>query len=227
VKIGAVLPVKDFVDAKQRLAVALREAERRLLCEAMVEDVLETLSTVPALSETIVVTRDRDASLLAKRYGARVLFEPSNAGQTAAVTRAAEVLASEGADGLLQVPGDVPAVTAEEISAVLDAHGSAHGATFVPAHDERGTNCVLYMPPDTLPFAFGYDSYAPHCEAARARGIAFQSVRLPGLGLDVDTPEDLHAFLASGVEGRTLTYLHESGIADRITRSRGSITDAA
>ena len=225
--IGAVLPVKDFVDAKQRLAGALRETERQLLCKAMVEDVLETLSMVPALSDIIMVTRDPDASALAERYGARVLFEPSNAGQTAAVSRAAATLASDGAEGLLQVPGDVPAITVDEVTAVLEAHGTVEGVTFVPAHDERGTNCILCVPPDALPFSFGYDSFAPHCEAARARGMPFQVLRLPGIALDVDTPDDLRAFVARGVEGRTLGYLRDSGIADRLSTTGGPITDAA
>ncbi len=220
--IAAVLPVKDFDDAKQRLAPVLRADERRLLCRAMVEDVLETLSRAAGLSEVVVVTRDRAALALAARYRARILIEPSNAGQTAAVTRAAGMLARTGADGLLQVPGDVPGLGVEEITAVLAAHGTAPAATLVPAHDRRGTNCVLCSPPDALPFAFGDDSFPLHCDGARARGITPRIVRLPGLGLDIDAPDDLRAFLAEPVEGRTLAYLHESGIADRLL-----VTDAA
>ena len=94
--IGAVLPIKDFGHAKQRLAGFLSAAERRLLCEAMAEDVLATLSQVQALSEIIVVTRDERAGALAARHGARVLTEPSNDGQSAAVGRAAGELGRAG-----------------------------------------------------------------------------------------------------------------------------------
>ena len=94
--------------------------------------------------------------------------------------------------------------------------------TLVPAHDRRGTNCVLCSPPGALPFAFGHDSFEPHCRAARARGIAPRIVPLPGLGLDIDTPDDLRAFLAGPGAGRTLDYLRESGIAERLL-----VTDAA
>ena len=223
---AAVLPVKDFDDAKQRLAPALRADERRLLCRAMVEDVLEALSRVAGLSEVIVVTRDREAHALAARRRARVLIEPSNAGQTGAVTRAAGILARAGVEGLLQVPGDVPGLGVKEIETVLAAHGAAPAVTLVPAHDRRGTNCVLCSPPDALPFAFGDDSFPLHCDAAGARGIAPRIVRLPGLGLDIDVPDDLRAFLAEPVEGRTLAYLHESGIADRLSVTT-AVTDAA
>ena len=224
--IGAVLPIKDFRQAKQRLAGFLSTVERRLLAEAMAEDVLETLSQVSELSEIIVVTRDERAFELAARHGARVLAEPSNDGQSAAVERAAAALGRAGVESLLQVPGDVPGASADEIAAVLAAHGRASdgapAVTLVPSYDRRGTNCVLCSPPDVLPFAFGHDSFEPHCEAARAQGIAPRIIALPGLGLDIDTPDDLRAFVARPAAGRTLDYLRESGIAERLL-----VTDAA
>ena len=224
--IGAVLPVKDFRQAKQRLAGFLSAVERRLLAEAMAEDVLETLSQVSELSEIIVVTRDERAFELAARHGARVLAEPSNDGQSAAVERAAAAMGRAGAESLLQVPGDVPGASADEIAAVLAAHGRASdgapAVTLVPSYDRRGTNCVLCSPPDVLPFAFGHESFGPHCEAARAQGIAPRIIALPGLGLDIDTPDDLRAFVARPAAGRTLDYLRESGIAERLL-----VTDAA
>ena len=192
----------------------------------MAEDVLETLSQVPALSDIVVVTRDERASRLAARHGARVLREPANDGQSAAVERASTALCRAGIDSLLQVPGDVPGASAEEIDAVLAAHGGAGtggpAVTLVPSHDRRGTNCVLCSPPDALPFAFGHDSFGPHCEAARAQGIAPAILPLPGLGLDIDTPDDLRTFMARPAAGRTLDYLRESGIAARLL-----VTDAA
>ena len=224
--IGAVLPVKDFGHAKQRLAGFLSAVERRLLAEAMAEDVLETLSQVSELSEIIVVTRDERAFELAARHGARVLAEPSNDGQSAAVERAAAAMGRAGVESLLQVPGDVPGASADEIAAVLAAHGRASdgapAVTLVPSYDRRGTNCVLCSPPDVLPFAFGHESFGPHCEAARAQGIAPRIIALPGLGLDIDTPDDLRAFVARPAAGRTLDYLRESGIAERLL-----VTDAA
>ena len=224
--IGAVLPIKDMGDAKQRLAGLLSAAERRQLSEVMAGDVLATLSQVPGISEIVVVTRDQRARALAHRHGARVLAEPSNDGQSAAVERAAAALGRAGADALLQVPGDVPGASVAEIAAVLESHESHRGAgpavTLVPSRDRRGTNCVLSSPPGALPFAFGHDSFGPHCEAARAGGIAPRILPLPGLGLDLDTPDDLRAFIARPAAGRTLDYLRESGIAERLL-----VTDAA
>ena len=55
-----------------------------------------------------MVTRDERAFELAARHGARVLTEPSNDGQSAAVERAAAAMGRAGVESLLQVPGDVP-----------------------------------------------------------------------------------------------------------------------
>ena len=130
--IGAVLPVKDTGDAKRRLAGFLSAAERQRLALAMAEDVLETLARVPGLSDIVVVTRDQRAAALATRYGARVLTEPSNDGQSAAVERAAAVLDRAGADSLLQVPGDVPGASVEEIVPRCWRHTRARAATGRP-----------------------------------------------------------------------------------------------
>ncbi len=226
-KIGAVVPVKNFDNAKQRLAGALSPVERRQLCQIMLEDVLDELAEVPGLSDLLLVSREPAAAVLAARTGARVVAEPANEGQSAAAERGARALAAAGADAMLQLPGDIPGVRAAEIMAVIAAHTALPkpGATLVPAHDRRGTNCVLCSPPGVLPFAFGHESFVPHCDAARAEGLALRILELPGIALDLDTPEDLGAFLDSPVKSRTRTYLRESGIARHLQAP--AVTDAA
>ena len=214
----AVLPIKDMEGAKQRLGSALGPAERRGLFRAMVEDVLAALAGADGLAGILVVTRDPEAAALAERHGARVLAEAENRGHTAAVAQAAALLAAEGAAGLIQIPGDVPLVTAAEIEAVLAAHGPAHGPamTIVPSRDKRGSNCVALTPADAVPLRFGDDSFFPHLAAARALGIEPKILPLAGLGLDIDTLDDLTALLAWPPAARTHEFLRQSGIAARL-----------
>jgi 2-phospho-L-lactate guanylyltransferase (CobY/MobA/RfbA family) len=56
----------------------------------------------------------------------------------------------------------------------------------------------------------------PHLRRAQALGIAAQIVRRPGFALDVDTPDDLAAFLATPSQTRTYSYLERTGIAARM-----------
>ena len=216
----AVLPAKNIVDAKQRLAAAVRPAERRALFRIMYENALSVLSSARGLDGIAVVTCDPMAVEIANAFGARLIAEPANDGQTAAVERAARTLAAEGARGILTIPGDTPLISTTEIEQVLDAHGDAPAMTIVPAHDRRGSNCIAVSPPDLIPFSFGNDSFQPHLAAARERGLEPTILPLPGLGLDIDTPDDLRALLrrpgASPVHG----FLKDSGIADRLLAGR-------
>jgi 2-phospho-L-lactate/phosphoenolpyruvate guanylyltransferase len=212
----AVVPVKDLQHAKQRLAGVLDAGERRALFAAMLEDVLDALAASAGLAGILVVTRDRQAQDLAARYGARVLVEPANRGHTAASTLGAATLAEEGAVGMVQLPADIPLLSAADVDAVLQAHLQAPSVTLAPSRDRRGSNAVACSPPDLLPLRFGDDSFYPHLERARALGVEPSIVERSGLALDVDTPADLAAFIAARSPTRAYAYLTQSGIAGRL-----------
>jgi 2-phospho-L-lactate guanylyltransferase len=191
--IWAAVPVKEFAGAKQRLARLLTTEQRQALAAAMLEDVLAALVAAP-LGGIMVNTVDPLATNLARRYGARVVTDGARDGHTGAVTAMARMLAAEGYD-MLTVPGDIPRVTAVEIAAVIEAARPAPSVTIVPAHDERGSNAVLCSPPLIMPLRFGDDSFLPHLASARTLGIEPTIIKLPGIALDIDQPEDVHALL--------------------------------
>jgi coenzyme F420-0:L-glutamate ligase/coenzyme F420-1:gamma-L-glutamate ligase len=206
----AVVPAKEFGAAKQRLARALPEEARAALARAMLEDVLVALGAA-GLDRILVVTPDADAARLAARYGAGVLEEREGNGHTAAVARGVAACRELGAAVMLTVPGDVPCLTADEARAILAAVGPPPAAVLVPSRSGLGTNAACLAPPDAMPLAFGEPSFAGHLAAARARGIEPAVLRLPGLGLDVDGPEDLEALLAHGPGTRAAQALAAAG----------------
>jgi 2-phospho-L-lactate guanylyltransferase len=219
-RLWAVVPVKNYADAKQRLASALSGEQRRCLYRAMLEDVLGALADSPGLAGIALVTQEPEAVGLASRYGARVITEDATRGHTAASTLGARTLAADGAAGILQVPADLPLLTPGDVAAVLEHHGSAPAVTIVPSRDKRGSNAVACSPPEAMPFRFGDDSFFPHLERARSLGIEPRVVESDGIALDVDTPEDLRAFLASPSTTQAYAYLVASGIADRMASLR-------
>jgi 2-phospho-L-lactate/phosphoenolpyruvate guanylyltransferase len=216
--VWAVVPVKELEGAKQRLSPALSPDERRLLATIMLEDVLEAASAVRELAGMLVVTVDPVATSLASRYGARIVTEGAHEGHTGAVTAAARLLVREGRMGMMTMPGDIPRLSSAEIAATLAAHRVAPAFTIVPAHDDLGSNTIICSPPDAVPLRFGEDSFYPHLDAARVRGIDPLVVRQPGIGMDIDNPVDLVTFLKMSpqVRTRTLAFLEQAGIADRL-----------
>jgi 2-phospho-L-lactate/phosphoenolpyruvate guanylyltransferase len=214
INVWAGVPVKAFTGAKQRMASILTPVQREVLAATMLEDVLSALAGATRLAGVIVNTIDPLAAELAARYGARVVTEGALDGHTGAVNGMARVLAAEGKSALLTVPGDIPRVTSAEIDAVVASCPPAPSFTIVPAHDELGSNAVLCAPPFSVPLRFGDDSYFPHLMAARAQGIEPTVVRLPGIGLDIDHPADLRAFMVARprMPTRTWALLEQFGL---------------
>jgi 2-phospho-L-lactate guanylyltransferase len=211
--VWAAVPVKEFTGAKQRLAALLTAAQRETLAATMLEDVLAALAGAARLGGIMVNTVDPRATDRALRYGARVVTEGARDGHTGAVNAMGRLLAAEG-HALLTMPGDIPLVTSAEIDAVLASRRDAPSLTIVPARDELGSNAVLCDPPGAVPLRFGDDSYFPHLAASRRVGIEPTIVRLPGIGLDIDHPDDLRAFLRAAPRRptRTLALLEAFGV---------------
>ncbi|MFZ1059867.1 MAG: 2-phospho-L-lactate guanylyltransferase [Candidatus Rokuibacteriota bacterium] len=200
--IVAAVPVKDLSNAKQRLVPVLSPSERRDLARAMLEDVLAALCGA-GLDTLLVVTRDAEVIELARRFAVAILEEVENRGHTEAVALAQREAVKMGAQVFLTIPGDVPLVTVEEIRAVTGAAVPRPGAVFVPSRSGFGTNAALLTPPDVMPLKFGEPSFANHLTATRERGVEPTVLRLPGLGLDIDGPDDLAALVAEGAHTRS------------------------
>jgi 2-phospho-L-lactate guanylyltransferase len=212
-KICVVVPVKDTVQAKQRLAALLPAERRQELALAMFEDVIAAVSNVRELPDITVVTIDSAAAAIAARHGARVMSEGACEGHTGAVMTAARHLAAEGCD-LLTLPGDIPLVEPSDVRQLIRAHGiradrGASAFTIVPARDELGSNAVLCSPAGAVPLRFGDNSFFPHLDAAKAHGIDPEVVHLPRIALDIDTPEDLALFVRTPSQTRAYALLQQ------------------
>jgi len=214
------VPVKDLVNAKQRLIPVLSPSERGDLARAMLEDVLDALARA-RLGEVLVVTRDPSVEALARRHGAATLSEERNRGHTEAVAHAQRAALARGARRFLTLPGDVPCTTADELAAVAAALPESPGAVLVPSLSGFGTNAVLLDPPDLLALKFGEPSFDNHLVAARAAGLQPLVLRLPGIGLDIDAPEDLAALLERGPSTRSAGLLISFGVPARLAGRGG------
>lgn len=189
----AVLPIKSFARAKQRLYEAIAGDDRRALAEAMVTDVLAALGAVREIEEVVVVTAEPLAAQAAERAGAAVVDDPEERGQSAAAARGIEAALERGAERALLVPGDCPALAPDEVSRLLSRAPQDPSVVIVPDRHGSGTNALLLTPPAAVGPSFGAGSFARHAARAAAAGATVKVCELPSLGLDVDTPADLSA----------------------------------
>jgi 2-phospho-L-lactate guanylyltransferase len=184
------LPVKNLVKAKQRLASALDQSTRIELAQLMLSDVVAAIAAF-AGDEVALATSDPFATELAGRFGFEVIRDESNISETDAIEMATRTCEARGVQSTLVIPADIPLIEAAELRAIYQASPDA-GSVLVPSTDKRGTNAVLRRPASLFPLRFGNDSFTPHLSAAIATNKSCVVLSLPGVGLDIDTPEDLH-----------------------------------
>jgi 2-phospho-L-lactate guanylyltransferase len=202
-KVSALMPVKGFHNAKQRLNPVLDVVERGLLAEVMFREVLSQVLGARGVKETIVVTGDDRVAEVACSLGARVIREEIEKGETEAVDFARLKLKESGREAVLIVPGDLPLVRSTDIEAVLAQipdGASSPFALLVPSHDRMGTNALLLAPPDLIQLRFGYDSFSYHSSQVAAQGLPLRFLENEGIGLDIDEPKDLDRFLSMGFQ---------------------------
>ncbi len=192
---AAILPIKNFDEAKQRLGSGLDSNVRRLLVEAMVADVLIALRRARAVAETVAVTSDDNAQRIAAAYGATLLADDGG-GHNGAAARGVRHALAHGFERVLLVPVDCPALDPREVDGLLGRRLRGRAALVVPDRHGTGTNALVLTPPDALQPAFGPGSRARHVKSAEEAGIECEVLNVRTLALDVDTPEDLEELRA-------------------------------
>ncbi len=209
------VPVKNLVDAKQRLSPVLATEQRFALAAAMLEDVLDALAANARHDEVAVVTGDAHARACAQSRSLQVIDDGENPGESGAIEMGTRVCCGRGAQYTLVLPADIPLVSPSEVDAIFAA-APGPGAVLVPSASGRGTNAALRRPADLFPLRFGNDSFLPHLAAARATGKPVEILHLPGIGLDVDEPADLAGLLAAPGDTRAQRLLRQWNMAERL-----------
>ncbi len=202
------VPVKNLSSAKQRLASVLDQPARTKLAQAMLYDVLATLHDWEECPEVGIVSGDPYALDLAREYKFEIIPDRENPGETGAIEMATRVCVERGIESTLVIPGDIPLVRSWELEEILK-RAPTEGSVLVPAGDGRGTNAAFRRPANLFPLRFGNDSFKPHHAAAQATGKPCVVLKLPGIAVDVDNPEDLQQLAALPGETRAQQFVRE------------------
>jgi 2-phospho-L-lactate guanylyltransferase len=214
------IPVKNFSEAKQRLAAVLDQPARTELAQTMLHDVVTALAGWSRRPACTLVTSDPFALNLARQFDFEIIADPTNPGETGAIEMATRLCVERGIDSTLVIPADIPLIQASELEQIL-AQAPVEGSVLAPAADGRGTNAAFRRPANLFPLRFGNDSFKPHLAAAQATGRPCVVLQLPRLAVDVDNPEDLQQLLAHPGETRTQRLIR-SWVLDGRLRSTGT-----
>ena len=180
VDVAVLVPVKDFRLAKLRLTGALEPFEREALARTMATTVVAAARPLPVF----VVCDDDGVATWAESAGATVLWRPG-LGLNGAVTDGVVALGEVGVQRVIVAHSDLP------LARRLDGVAALPGLTLVPDRRDDGTNVACVPTGVGFTFSYGPGSFRRHAAEGRRLGLSVRVVRDPGLGWDVDVPEDL------------------------------------
>jgi len=215
--VAIVIPVKSPRRAKHRLEPVLSEPDRTRLARVMASDVFEAVSRLKGYGR-FVISDDPDVLDEAQRFGLEPLADTEGQGQSAAVRQGFAAAWEQGFTAALTIPGDVPAVTTEELDALCTFRPEIE-VLLAPDRERIGTNGLRLVPPHAITLRFGEDSFSLHQAEARRANRSMAVKEVEGLLYDLDRPDDVIAFMQLPRETATRLLLQELGVAERALAS--------
>lgn len=197
-RLHVLVPVRGLADGKTRLGLALDAEEREALVLGMLRHTLATLNEWPQGSLVHLITDDDDVAAVGSGGGAAIVRDSPGSDLNAALRAGRDSAVAAGASAILCLPADLPLLSLTGLVQLLDAADAAIAAgsgrpivVIAPADARGGTNALLLSPPSIIEPEFGEASLEAHIRAAARADASLQLVIEPGLGFDLDTPDDL------------------------------------
>ena len=211
--LAIVVPVKSPRRAKHRLEPVLNEDERERLALVMAREIFTAVAALSSYGR-FVVSDDPEILEEARRVGLEPLVDRVAQGQSAAVRQGFAAAWERGYTAALTIPGDVPAVTSEELAGMAEYRPEIE-VLLAPDRERLGTNGLRLVPPHAITLRFGEDSFSLHHDEARRANRSFEVKDVEGLRYDLDRPDDVVAFMQLPRDTATRRLLEELGVADR------------
>jgi 2-phospho-L-lactate/phosphoenolpyruvate guanylyltransferase len=215
-KKALLIPIKEPIRAKTRLAGLLTLEERQRLVWAMFEDVCQAVAAAKYVEHVFLVSSFQRAIDQARSFGWQVLQEEAQESESASIDWASQKLRERGFDAVMRLPADLPLVEAADLDALLSIELPAPGALLVPSFEGTGTNAILRAPADLFPSRFGPNSLSLHKQEALRQGVECLVINNPRIALDIDEPQDLKRFLESANHRQTFRLLEEMQVRQRL-----------
>lgn len=223
---AAILPVKRFEAAKQRLGEALGSGSRAALAAAMFSDVLAALERSQMLQAIVVVSSEREVTDIVAGRDVILIEDTTEKGQSNAARAGLARATSLGLDRAALVPSDCPLLDPAELEELFVRAAAGADVVIVPDRHGTGTNALVVDPSGPFEPQFGPGSLQRHVEQAERRGLRCSVERPASLTIDVDTGEDLIA-LGVALERSHGRAPRTRGVLRQIERTRGSRSVAA
>ena len=162
----------------------------------MLEEILHTLSISPLIDKIIVVTKDKKASEISKRYNTIHISDNDESGVNEAVSLADQYLLEKGFEASIVIPQDIPYIKTQDIEFILKFKTDSNFVIVVPSRRFDGTNALVRMPTNLMKTHYDEDSYKIHMNTAKEVTRDVSLVFAKRIMWDVDNFADLQFLLS-------------------------------
>ena len=192
-KIAAIIPVKTFLNAKTRLDLPSEKVEA--LCKIMLEEILQVLSISPKIEKIILVTKEKKAVEIGKKFNTITIIDEKEESVNQAVSLADEYLLKNNFNASIVFPQDIPYIKTQDIDFMLKYQMHPNFAIIIPSRKFDGTNALARMPIDLMKTHYDDNSYRKHMSVAKEHTLNVAMVFVKRIMLDIDDQEDLKILL--------------------------------
>lgn len=199
----AVIPVKGLTESKTRLSAYLQGDKRRILVEALLEDVLSSIIRSRAYGTILVISPDENVASRIRPPGVSFLKQ-TGIGLNRAVEQANRLATLGHARSLTTVLADIPLVEPGDFKEIVGLGAPGRRVAMAPSM-KGGTNVMLTSPPGVVFPGYGRWSYSKHLRRAQVSGISAYSLSNPRLSFDIDTMSDLVELRHRDPHGKTFS----------------------
>lgn len=205
-RVHAIVPLNVLKKSKARLSPMLKPVEREQLTVAMLKDVLFVLRRSRQVRSVTVVSADKNARSISRRFGADFLWEGKRRGLNKGLKLAISNSERRGASSVLVIHSDLPLLKPREIDEFLE-QSQGYSVSLTPSKDGAGTNALLLRPPRVIRPVFGRDSFRRHLSLAMRTNARSRVLRFRGISFDVDKPRDLVNLMRRPLRNETGRFL--------------------
>jgi 2-phospho-L-lactate guanylyltransferase len=217
----AVIPVKGLTESKTRLAAYLQGDKRRILVEALLDDVLSAIVRSKVYGTIMVVSPDENVGSRIQSQEVSFLKQ-TGIGLNRAVEQANRLATLGHARSLTIVLADIPLVEPGDFKELISLGSPARRVVMAPSM-KGGTNVMLTSPPGVVSPGYGRWSYSKHLRRAQVNGISAYSLSNPRLSFDIDTMSDLVELRHRDSNGKTVSGRVVSELGQSLNEAGESI----
>jgi 2-phospho-L-lactate/phosphoenolpyruvate guanylyltransferase len=198
IEVYAIVPVREFKDAKQRLGNFLDEPGRAALAKALLLHVLRSLEQAERITGVLVVSSGgkQSAENLASFPKVEVIQESKfHGGVNSAVNDGIDFVRQSGEDReILVIPSDLPLLSYEAVDLAVQLL-EEYDVVINPSLRKDGTNLLAFHLSKIIPLWYDRNSFPNHVREVESRKFHYLITNWKEFSYDVDDQKDLEGIM--------------------------------